>query len=152
MTYGSRDSPPPSLPPFRKNGKKETRGEERKRQEWEEGGGKGGERHTQWRLGRDDRGYCIVFSFGTNDLPCFPLYCRELLQPPQKHVRGCESHRESATEGRGWRRERETGGRRTEREEEEEEWSGKASRTIWEVLHIYGLLVRARKQISSKSW
>lgn len=109
MTYGSRDSPP-SLPPFRKNGKKETRGEERKRQEWEEGGGKGGERHTQWRLGRDDRGYCIVFSFGTNDLPCFPLYCRELLQSPQKHVRGCESHRESATEGRGWRRERETGG------------------------------------------
>lgn len=32
------------------------------------------------------------------------------------------------------------------------EWSGKASRTIWEVLHIYGLLVRARKQISGKSW
>lgn len=111
MTYGSRDAPPPLPPVSKKRGKGDSRRlrrERRKktREEW----GKGGERHTQWRLGRDDRGYCIVFSFGTNDLPCFPLYCRELLQPPQKHVRGCESHRESATEGREWRRERETGG------------------------------------------
>lgn len=95
------------------------------------------ERHRRWRLDWDDRGYCIVFSFGTNDLPCFPLYCRELLQPPQKHVRGCKSHR-ATTAGRSGGKRR-GGGRR-------------ANRTIWEVLHIYGLLVRARKQISGKSW
>lgn len=43
--------------------------------------GKGG-KETYAVASRPGRpGYCIVFSFGTNDLPCFPLYCRELLQP-----------------------------------------------------------------------
>lgn len=48
-------------------GEKEKKGEERR----------GGETYAV----ASRPGYCIVFSFGTNDLPCFPLYCRELLQP-----------------------------------------------------------------------
>ena len=67
----------------------------------------------------------------------FPLILPRATTAPQKHVRGCESHRESAT-GPQWdgvARERE---RVRKSERERNGGGGKANRTIWEVLHFMG--------------
>lgn len=76
------------------------------------------ERHA-WRLELAERpGYCIVFSFGTNDLPRFPLYIaasyspaktrKELQESPRAMTRGSTAgrrvkgrHRENGREERG---------------------------------------------------
>jgi len=93
------------------------------------------------RAGRP--GYCIVLSFGTNDLPRFPLYTAASYSPA-KTRKGLQESPKATTmtttrmgKGKG---------------NDERKWGkGQPSRAIWEVLHIYGLLVPARKQISGKS-
>lgn len=112
-------------------GEKEKKGEERRGEE---------ERHTQWRLGRD---IALCFLSGQMIYRVSPYIAASYYNPAKTRKGLCESHRESATEGEGG-----------DGVEKERGWSGKASErsTIWEVLHIYGLLVRARKQISGKSW
>lgn len=63
----------------------------------------------------------------------------------QKHVRGCKNHQKRRRQRRP-RRGFDLGGGG------ERKWGkGQLSCAIWEVLHIYGLLVPARKQISGKS-
>lgn len=98
------------------------------------------------RAGRPRILHCVFFR--DKWFTVFPLILPRATTTPAKTRKGLRESPWVGDGGEGMASRKRNG--RNGREGEE--WSGKASRTIWEVLHIYGLLVRARKQISSKSW
>lgn len=110
--------------------------------------GRGGDAQT--RLERDDRDIALCFLSGQMIYRVSPCISPRATAP-QKHVRSRESHQKRRL--RGCRRAERAAATRENRGRKERgrERGRLASRAIWVVLHIYGLLVPARKQISGKS-